>query len=161
MAVRGPEPVRPGGGVDLVGREIHRLHHLADGAGLDELAGLDRGAHLQPLGVHDRGLAAGLADRLSDLGRLGEGGDSRLVAEIILAVAHERGRPSGARWSGMGAPATSWILGFSRVSASLRASGTSPNFCAEVGDLLGVGSVDRDQPAAAALITAAVMPMMW
>ena len=54
VARRVPEPLRPGGRGDAMRCEIHRLDDASDRAGLHELAGLDRGAHLVPLAVEDR-----------------------------------------------------------------------------------------------------------
>ena len=65
-----------------------RLHDLADGAGLHELAGLDRGAVLHPLAVHDRIDTLGLGLDATHLGQLLERRDARLVDHVVLAVLH-------------------------------------------------------------------------
>ena len=51
-------------------RDVDGLDHLADGARLDQFAGLDRGLHLQPLGIHDGENAPGLLDGLAHFGEL-------------------------------------------------------------------------------------------
>ena len=65
------EPVGPAlaagemGAVALaVGAEAQGLHDPADPTGADQLAGLDRAAHLEPLGERHRPEPAGLRDRL-------------------------------------------------------------------------------------------------
>ncbi len=65
-----------------------RLHDLTDGAGLDELAGLDRRAVLHPLAVHDRIDALRLGLDPTHLGQLLERRDARLVDHVVLAVLH-------------------------------------------------------------------------
>jgi len=70
------------------------LDHLADGALRDQIAGMDRGTDLEPLGIHDRKLPPRLLHRAADVGKLLEAGDRRLVAEKILARTH---RPDAER----------------------------------------------------------------
>ena len=68
--------------------EADRLHDPADRAGLDQLAGLDGRAVLEPLAVHDRVDAPGLRLHATHLGELLERGDARLVGHVVLAVLH-------------------------------------------------------------------------
>ena len=91
-----PEPVGPAGAAagvavllgDLVGRDVDGLDHLADGALLDQFAGVDRGLHFEALAVHDGVDALGFGDGLADFGKLLERGDAGLVGEKVLAVLH-------------------------------------------------------------------------
>ena len=74
--------------VHAVRPEPDGLHDAADRARLDQLAGLDRGAVLEPLAVHDRVDAARLRLHPAHLGELLERGDARLVGHVVLAVLH-------------------------------------------------------------------------
>ncbi len=82
-----PEPFRADVLVELVGRDVHGLHHAADGAGFHQFARLNRGSYFQPLGVHDGEDAAGFFNRPPHFGKLVQSDDAGLVAQIILAVA--------------------------------------------------------------------------
>jgi hypothetical protein len=75
--------------MDAVGAQAHRLHHVADGAGLHQSARLHRGAVLEPLGIADGIDAPGLGLHPLHLGQLLERGDAWLVRHIVLAVAHD------------------------------------------------------------------------
>ena len=70
----------------VMGRQDGHLHHLADGPGMDQFAGLDRCADLQPLRVADRVDPAGLSLDPAHLGQLLQRGDARLVDHEVLAV---------------------------------------------------------------------------
>ena len=91
-----PEPLWPrrsAAGVaatlhDLVGRNVDGLNHLADGALLDELAGVDGRLDLQQFAIEDGVDAAGFGDGFADFGELPEGRHARLVGEKVLAVLH-------------------------------------------------------------------------
>ena len=82
-----PEPVRPARAAardtaalkDLVRRNVDGLDDLADGALLDEHAGVDGGLHLEPLAVHDAVDAFRLGDGLAHFGQLFERCDAGLV----------------------------------------------------------------------------------
>ncbi len=65
-----PKPVGASNVIHLVGSDIHRLHYFADGAGLDQVTSLHRGAHFQPLGVHNGEHLARLRRHLAHLGQL-------------------------------------------------------------------------------------------
>ena len=69
-------------------RDVDGLDHLADGATLDQFAGIDRGLHLQPFGIHDGEDAPRLSDGLSHQRQVFQGGDAGLVGEKILARLH-------------------------------------------------------------------------
>src|SRR3569833_241318 len=64
---------------DLMRRDVDRLDDLADGAGLDQLPGINRGLHFQPLGIHDGVDAAGFRDGSLHQRQIFQCGDSRLV----------------------------------------------------------------------------------
>ena len=68
--------------------EPDRLHDVADGAGLHQLARPDGRAVFEPLAVHDRVDAAGLRLHAAHLGQLLERRDARLVGHVVLAVLH-------------------------------------------------------------------------
>ena len=72
----------------LVRRDVDRLDDFADRAGLDQLAGLHRGRHLQKLAVHDAINAMGLGDRLAHLRKLLQRGGAGLVAEEVFTAMH-------------------------------------------------------------------------
>ena len=50
-------------------RDVKGLNHLSDGAGLNQFARVDRGLHLQPLGIHDGEHAAGFFNRAPHFGQ--------------------------------------------------------------------------------------------
>ena len=81
---------------DLVRRDVDRLNHFADGAGLDQFAGFDGSLHFQPLAVHDGVDSSGFGDGLAHFGQFLERGDAGLVAEKILAVLHGANADGGA-----------------------------------------------------------------
>ena len=83
-----PEPIGPAGRRAAVRPETDHLHHAADGAALDELPGAHGALHVQPLGVVDHVFPAGLGDLAPRGLELLEGGEGRLVGEVILARIH-------------------------------------------------------------------------
>ena len=83
------EPRRPRLGGHPVGTEADRLDDPADGARLDQLAGLDRRPVLEPLAVEDRIDALRLRLHAAHLCELLEGRHPRLVHHEVLAVAHD------------------------------------------------------------------------
>ncbi len=82
------EPRRTRLEVGPVRSQADRLHDAADRPRLHQLAGLDRGAVLEPLAVHDRVDALGLGLDLAHFGQLLERRDARLVDQVVLAVLH-------------------------------------------------------------------------
>jgi hypothetical protein len=74
--------------LDLVRRDVQRLHDPSDGSGLNEFTGLDGGADFEPLAVHDAVDPFGLGLYATDFGQLFERGDAGLVGKIIFAVPH-------------------------------------------------------------------------
>ena len=87
-AVPVPPPASPCALDDLVRRDVDGLNDFADGALLDEFAGIDSGLHLEPLAIHDGVDALGLGDGLAHLSKLLQGGDAGLVGEEIFAMLH-------------------------------------------------------------------------
>src|SRR5215475_8652781 len=91
-----PEPFRPARSAarvavaldDLVRRNVDSLDDFADGALLDEFAGVDCGLYLEPLAVHDGVSALRFCDRLSHLGELFERRDAWLVRKKVFAPLH-------------------------------------------------------------------------
>ena len=83
-------------------RDVDGLDHLADGALLDQLAGMDRGAHFQPLGIEDGVDAPGLRDGLAHQRQILERGDAGLVGQEILARFHRAHADAGALIGDMG-----------------------------------------------------------
>ena len=73
---------------NLVRRDVDRLDHIADCAGLNQLSCLDGGLHLQPFRIHDGVDASGGGDRLAHFLELFERGDAGLVRKKVLARLH-------------------------------------------------------------------------
>ena len=97
VARRVPEPVGPGCRGQSMRGKIDRLDHAPDRAVMDKLARHDRRGHFEPFGIHDRKFAAGLLDRTANVGKLLQRGNRRLVAEIILARAHDADAQRGSK----------------------------------------------------------------
>jgi hypothetical protein len=99
-----PEPLGAAGSAacvamplnDLMGRNVDGLNDFADGALLDEHAGINSGFHFKALAVHDAVDALGLGDGFAHFGKLLEGGDAGLVGEKSLPCFMAR-TPRGAR----------------------------------------------------------------
>src|SRR5690606_14626902 len=84
-----PEPGRTARCVQPVRGKVDGLEHLADRAGLDQLACAYRRAHFEAFGIEDRELAARFAHCLTYSGELLQAGDTGLVGQTIFARAHD------------------------------------------------------------------------
>jgi hypothetical protein len=90
------KPLRPRRLVQAVRPEPGRMDDTADGAGLDQLAGLHSSAGLEMLGKAHRINQSGLGLNLAHRGKLLKRRDARLVGHEILAVAHDVDAERGA-----------------------------------------------------------------
>src|SRR5262245_43457777 len=88
VARRPPNPRRTRGRSDAMRTEADRLHDFPDRARLDQLAGFDRGAVLEPLAVADRVDALGGGLYFPHFGKLFERDDAGLVDHVVLPVLH-------------------------------------------------------------------------
>ena len=89
------EPRRPGREVGPVRPHADHLHDPPDDAVPYQPAGEDGALHVHSLAVIDGVLAARLLYRPSGLGELRQGGQGRLVGEVVLAMAHDPQSQSG------------------------------------------------------------------
>ena len=95
------EPGGPAGARHAVRARAQHLHDPADGPVCDELPGEHGALHVQPLAEVDHVLPAGCARLGARLRELVEGGDRRLVGEVVLAVLHHpQAEPAAVRGDG-------------------------------------------------------------
>ena len=90
------EPVRPLIVADLVRPEAHCVHHLSDGAGGDQFAGLHGRARFEMLRVAHRIDATGLGLHAHEFPELLQRRHARLVGHHVFAVPHDLHRDPGA-----------------------------------------------------------------
>ena len=145
-----PPPASPPRLKDLVRRNIDGLNHLADGALLDQFAGVNGGLHLQQLAVHDGVDPLGLGDGLAHFGQLLERGDAGLVGEIVLAVLHGADAER-ARSLAICELSTSCIEGSLRISSCVSTIFTLGKRFLKAASLVFFAAPGRHQLAAAAL----------
>jgi len=89
--------------------QYDRLDNSADRSCLNQLAGLDRSLHLQPLAVHDGVDFLCLGDGLANRRQIFEGGDTRLVAQKVFTVLHGANADAGAvRWRSANSAQAEW-----------------------------------------------------
>ena len=151
----------PGGAarrVHAMRREVHGLHDAADGALLDELAGVHRGAHFEALGIHDGELAPRFLHGLAHVGELLERGDAGLVGEIVLAGLHDADaeRRAQIRNRRAGDELDRFVVEDFVFARELHAAVA----LAEVGDLRRIGGVERDERRRRRAARRAIMPKM-